>query len=816
MASARFYFIFLLFQLPFYFHLSIAQNNGTVHVGATLTAGTNSSTWLSPSGDFAFGFRQLDEENNTNDLFLLSIFYNNIPEKTVVWYTDNNDQNPAVPRGSQVNLTADQGLLLNDPQGKKVWSSRINIGTVAIGVMNDTGNFMLASSSSSRLWDSFSNPADTLLPGQTMETEQGLFSRKSDTNFSRGRFQFRLLKDGNLVLNIANLPTDFAYDAYYISHTYDGANSSNSGYRVMFSESGYMYILKRNSQRFDLTTGRVVPAADFYHRATLNFDGVFAQYYYPRHGNGNWSVVWSQPDNICVNIDGELGSGACGFNSICSLNGDKRPMCDCPKGYSLLDETDKYGSCKADFELSCNGGGQGYKKELFDIYELKETDWPMSDYDFFSPYDEEQCKSTCLSDCFCAVAIFRDESCWLKRLPLSNGRADTSVTGKAFIKYRKGDDPSPPLVPRPPDPEDKKKRKMMNATASVLLGSSVFVNFALVCAFVLGFFFIYKKKWIRNSPGDGTTETNLRCFSYKELEEATDNFKEEVGRGSFGIVYKGVIQTTRTSTTAVAVKKLDRVFQDGEREFKNEVVVIGQTHHKNLVQLLGFCDEGQNRLLVYEFLNNGTLASFLFGNLKPNWNPRTNIAFQIARGLLYLHEDCSSQIIHCDIKPQNILLDDHYNARISDFGLAKLLTLNQSKTIKTAIRGTKGYVAPEWFRNSKITAKVDVYSFGVLLLEIIACRKSFDIEMGEEYAILTDWAFDCYRNGKLDALVGGDMEAMNDVECLEKLVMVSIWCIQEDPSLRPTIKKVLQMLEGVVEVSVPPNPYPFSSSMGCY
>ncbi|GAY49919.1 hypothetical protein CUMW_122760 [Citrus unshiu] len=694
MASARLYFRFLLFQLPYYLHLAIAQNNGTVPVGATLIAGSTSFRWLSPSGDFAFGFRQLDEENSSNDLFLLSIFYNKIPEKTVVWYTDNKDQNSAVPRGSQVKLTADQGLVLNDPQGKQVWSSKIDIGTVAVGHMNDTGNFMLASSSSSRLWDSFSNPTDTLLPGQTMETEQGLFSRKSDTNSREDCSNFACLKT---------------------------------------------------------------------------------------------------PDNICVNLDGELGSGACGFNSICSLNGDKRPMCDCPKGYSLLDKTDKYGSCKADFDLSCNGGGQGYNKELFDVYELKETDWPMSDYDFFSPYDEEHC--------------------WLKRLPLSNGRADTSVTGKAFIKYRKGDDPSPPLVPRPPDPEDKKKRKMMNATGSVLLGSSVFVNFALVCAFVLGFFFIYKKKWIRNSPGDGTIETNLRCFSYKELEEATDNFKEEVGRGSFGIVYKGVIQTTRTSTTAVAVKKLDIVFQDGEREFKNEVFVIGQTHHKNLVRLLGFCDEGQNRLLVYEFLNNGTLASFLFGNLKPNWNLRTNIAFQIARGLLYLHEDCSSQIIHCDMKPQNILLDDHYNARISDFGLAKLLTLNQSKTIKTSIRGTKGYVAPEWFRNSKITAKVDVYSFGVLLLEIIACRKSFDIEMVEEYAILTDWAFDCYRNGKLDALVGGDMEAMNDVECLEKLVMVSIWCIQEDPSLRPTIKKVLQMLEGVVEVSVPPNPYPFSSSV---
>ncbi|KAL9458877.1 hypothetical protein AB3S75_007709 [Citrus x aurantiifolia] len=809
MASAKSYSIFLLFLLPYDLHLATAQNNGTVPVGATLTAGTDSSPWLSPSGDFAFGFHQLDEENNSNDLFLLSIFYNKIPEKTVVWYTDNKDQNPAVPRGSQVKLTADQGLVLNDPQGKQVWSSKIDIGAVAVGHMNDTGNFVLVSSSTSRLWDNFSNPTDTLLPGQMMETEQGLFSRKSETNFSRGRFQFRLLKKGNLVLNIANLPTDLAYDAYYSSGTYDSTNSSNSGYQVMFNESGYMYILRRNSQRFDLTKGRVVPAADFYHRATLNFDGVFAQYFYPKNNNGNWSVVWSEPENICVNIRGGLGSGACGYNSICTLDSDRRPRCACPKGYSLLDENDRYGSCKPDFELSCWGGGQGYNKELFDFHEVKNIDWPQTDYERFKPYNEVQCKNSCLSDCFCAAVIFEDDSCCFKKLPLSNGMTDSRITSKAFIKYKnKGDDP--PSVPRPPDPEDKKKRKMMNPTGSVLLGSSVFVNFAMVCAVGLGFFFIYKKKWIRNSPGDGTVETNLRCFSYKALEEATDNFKEEVGRGSFGIVYKGVIQTTRTSTTAVAVKKLDRVFQDGEREFKNEVFVIGQTHHKNLVRLLGFCDEGQNRLLVYEFLNNGTLASFLFGNLKPSWNLRTNIAFQIARGLLYLHEDCSSQIIHCDIKPQNILLDDHYNARMSDFGLAKLLTLNQSKTIKTAIRGTKGYVAPEWFRNSTITAKVDVYSFGVLLLEIISCRKSFDIEMGEEYAILTDWAFDCYRNGKLDDLVEGDMEAMNDIKFVEKLVMVSIWCIQEDPSLRPTIRKVSQMLQGVVEVDVPPNPSPFS------
>ena len=264
------------------------------------------------------------------------------------------------------------------------------------------------------------------------------------------------------------------------------------------------------------------------------------------------------------------------------------------------------------------------------------------------------------------------------------------------------------------------------------------------------------------------------------------------------------------SSVLVAVKKLNRSVQDYEREFKTEVNVIGQTHHKNLVRLLGFCDEGLHRLLVYEFLSNGTLASFLFRDLKPSWNQRIQIAVGIARGLWYLHEECSNQIIHCDIKPQNILLDNYYNVRISDFGLAKLLRMNQSKT-HTNIRGTKGYVAPEWFRNMPITPKVDVYSYGVILLEIICCRRSVDMEnTEEEKAILTDWAYDCYREGALDALVEYNVEELDDKEKLERYVMVAIWCIQEDPSLRPTMRRVMQMLEGVVEVFVPPCPFLFS------
>ncbi|KAF8396068.1 hypothetical protein HHK36_017680 [Tetracentron sinense] len=223
-----------------------------------------------------------------------------------------------------------------------------------------------------------------------------------------------------------------------------------------------------------------------------------------------------------------------------------------------------------------------------------------------------------------------------------------------------------------------------------------------------------------------------------------------------------------------------------------------------------FKQKGQHRLLVYKFMNNGDLGNFLFGILRPDWNLRAKIAFGIARGLLYLHKECSSQIIHCDIKPQNILLEDYITPRISDFGLAKLLLSDQSRT-RTVIRGTKGYVAAEWFRNMAITTKVDVYSLCVMLLEIICCRKSVDLKLdGEERAILTDWAYDCYREGKLDALVENDTEAMSDLGRMERLVKVAIWCIQEELSLRPTMKKVTLMLEGTVEVPMPPCPCPFS------
>ncbi|CAA2993332.1 G-type lectin S-receptor-like serine threonine-kinase RLK1 [Olea europaea subsp. europaea] len=808
MASALFNFMFfIIFLLPLG---TSSQNDGTVNVGTSLAATERSNPWLSPSGDFAFGFQKLQD----NDQFLLSIWYNKIRAKTIVWYPK--DTSP-VSRGSTVEIDAQNGLVLRDPQGSRLWRTENIVDSVSGGFMNDTGNFVISRRDSSGIWESFKNPSNTMLPTQIIEINGKLVSRKSETNFSRGRFYLDMLSNGNLVLNTRSVSRNLGFDdEYYNSQTSDLANVSNSGYQVIFSERGSIQVLRRNGERKALTTERSIPTtSDYYHRATLDFDGVFRQYYHPKSFSGNpgWTAAEYWPENICVSIAGNYGSGACGYNSICRLQ-NGTPICRCPQGYSLADPNDANGHCYPKFMPNCGEEDQkGSAEDLYEMLEVSGTHWPTSDFEQISACSEDCCKNECLNDCFCAVSTYKDDKCWKKKLPLSNGRLDTSVDVNSFLKLRKVDVPlQRPNLPSPESPDKPKKdRETLILVGSVLLGSSVFINFMLVGAACFGFILIYNNKITNFRRVHNAAGLNLQCFTYKELAQATNGFKEELGRGSFGIVYKGAMPMG--SITTIAVKKLDRVAQDTEKEFRTEVNVIGQTHHKNLVRLLGFCDEGPHRLLVYEYMNNGTVASFLFGDLKPNWNQRTQIAMGIAKGLAYLHEECSSQIIHCDIKPQNILLDEYYNARISDFGLAKLLMVNQSRTL-TNIRGTKGYVAPEWFRNTKVTAKVDVYSFGILLLEIITCRRSVvDLEFGEgENPILADWVWDCFQEGRLDNLVVDDTEALNDKKRLERFVMVGIWCIQEDSSLRPTMRKACQMLEGILEVKFPPCPSPFTST----
>ncbi|KAI7989304.1 G-type lectin S-receptor-like serine/threonine-protein kinase LECRK3 [Camellia lanceoleosa] len=791
MASSATRHLLLLSFLPF-LPIFGASN---ITLGSSLSTIGDNSSWISPSGDFAFGFYQL---NNTN-IFLLAIWYANIPEKTVVWHAKTTSP---VPSGSKVELTAN-GLTLNNPDGQTIWQAQLTT-TISYASMLDSGNFVLSTStnSSAYLWESFSYPTDTLLPTQVLPLDGKMFSKLTETNYSQGRFVLHL-ENGDLRLKRVDWPTDFLYPWYYQSAT-DSADSSQSGFQLVFNQSADIYIVKRNGEIVHFWKSIDLNSPNNYYRATLGFDGVFRLYVYSKTlvTDQSWSILQYQPENVCNILDG-ISSGACGFNSICREN-HGTPSCQCPPGFSFMDPNDKFGGCKPNFPLGC-GVDDGSRKpeDLYYLELIPELNFPSSGaYEVFQPENQTLCEQSCLHDCSCTVAVFDGSNgrCWKTKMPLSYGRMSGGTT---IIKIRRDVPPSG----NSDAPFSNSKKDNHIFSWPLIFGSSSFFNILLLVAVSFFVFSRYQKNPKKTLDDSNALKTNLHIFTFEELKEATQGFKEELGVGSFGIVYKGVLNFG--SKNQVAVKKLDKLSPEGEKEFKAEVNAIGRTHHRNLIQLIGYCAEGPQRLLVYELMSNGSLANFLFSLPRLDWCSRTQIALGIARGLVYLHEECSAPIIHCDIKPQNILIDEYFIARISDFGLAKSLMFNQTRT-HTGIRGTRGYVAPEWFKNSPVTVKVDVYSFGVMLLEIICCRKSVAMECGEEErAILTDWAYDCYMGGRLDTLVDNDEEAMSDIMMLRRWVATALCCIQENPLKRPTMKIVIQMLEGFGEVPIPTGPYSF-------
>lgn len=779
----------------------LAQSYKNISLGSSLTTLQDNSPWTSPSGDFALGFQKIEDNG-----FLLAIWFNKIPERTIVWYAAYQPYGTGsnlVANGSKVELTTDGQFSLKDPNGKQIWNLRDNIDHVAL---LDTGNLLLVDSDSVIRWQSFDHPTDTLLPGQILLQESGkssrLVSRYQEKNFTGGRFQFNLQGDGNLVLYTQYFPQDRGDYAYWSTEVF------GSNFRWEFNLSGDIFLRYSNGTIIRNISSSGLSTKDFYQRAVLEYDGVFKHYVYPKNSSkGSWSKNWTIiinsviPTNICLKVMGEHGGGACGFNSYCTY--DDRKRCHCPTGFSFIDPNDVMRGCKQDFvSQSCDESPL-----LFDLIDMVNTDWVGNEYGDFQSVNEDWCRQACLDDCFCAAIVFKDGNCWPKRYPLSNGRQDSSVAVKSFIKIRKDNSTLKvkPLVPISTNGSSSNSKILI--IGSVLLGTSGLLIFLFILIACLATsHFGYRSSKVED-PSHFITDMNLRQYTYEELSKATNGFNEELGQGAFATVYKGVIPGHNEKL--VAVKKLDSKYKEIDEEFKAEVSAISQTNHRNLVQLIGFCDEGEKRLLVYEFMSNGSLAGFLFGAQRPRWYQRKEIALEIARGLSYLHDECRTQIIHCDIKPQNILLDSSYMARISDFGLAKLLKLEQTRT-NTAIRGTKGYVAPEWFKSVPVNVKVDVYSYGILLLELICCKKNFDANAEEDdMMILSDWVCDSFKDGNVSLLVEDDREALDDMKKVGKFVMTAIWCIQEDPSLRPTMKKVLLMLEGSVDVPIPPDPASF-------
>ncbi|KAL3523401.1 hypothetical protein ACH5RR_016235 [Cinchona calisaya] len=308
--------------------------------------------------------------------------------------------------------------------------------------------------------------------------------------------------------------------------------------------------------------------------------------------------------------------------------------------------------------------------------------------------------------------------------------------------------------------------------------------------------------------------SGARTFTFRELAMATKNFRQEclLGEGGFGKVYKATLQ----SGEVVAVKRLDRIGTQGNKEFIVEVLALTLLHHPSLVSLIGYCADGEQRLLVYEYLPFGSLESHLHVYncfAEPlNWQTRMKIALGTAQGLEYLHEKANPAIIYRDLKMSNILLDEEYNPKLSDYGLAKLAQGNTKMHVSPRVMGTYGYCAPEYERNGELTTKSDVYSFGVVLLELITGRRALDTTRPTEEQNLVTWAQPIFKNPKRFQEIADPLLKMQFPErSLNQAVGITAMCLQDEPSVRPLISDVVNIL-GFLTVAPPQEAIPATLS----
>ncbi|GFP91698.1 probable LRR receptor-like serine/threonine-protein kinase at5g45780 [Phtheirospermum japonicum] len=290
---------------------------------------------------------------------------------------------------------------------------------------------------------------------------------------------------------------------------------------------------------------------------------------------------------------------------------------------------------------------------------------------------------------------------------------------------------------------------------------------------------------------------HLKRFSLRELQAATSNFnsKNILGQGGFGVVYKGLLP----NRTVVAVKRFKDPTFTGEMQFQTEVEMIGLALHRNLLRMYGFCMTPEEKLLVYPYMPNGSVADRLRENPSLDWSKRMRIALGASRGLQYLHEQCNPKIIHRDVKAANILLDESFEAVVGDFGLAKLLDPRDSH-VTTAVRGTVGHIAPEYLSTGQSSEKTDVFGFGVLLLELVTGLKALDAHAANgqvQKGMILDWVKTLHGENKLEELVDKNLKGSFNSDELEKAVELAIKCTQSNPEQRPKMSQVLKILEGI-------------------
>ncbi|KAF8733534.1 hypothetical protein HU200_014835 [Digitaria exilis] len=475
------------------------------------------------------------------------------------------------------------------------------------------------------------------------------------------------------------------------------------------------------------------------------------------------SVLWSAPEIACGVY---AYCGACDYDSFCGPYGlcTSSHSCTCPIGFDPPSIGVSNGvGCTRELPLSCESGSTEPEATFYPIdgiLRYPRDAWPSK------AKSMTDCESSCLRDCTCTAFAY-NSTCllWFWELRNTVVLESGSYGNRMYIRTAS-------------------KQQQSSFRTNVF-----FPHKRVVVLWVIGVFaliligFILLRRCRRKLFEERMMHGNgsLKIFSFAQMNKVTKNFSQKLGEGGFGCVFKG----TMPVSTAVAVKRLKSMVQE-DKQFRAEVQTIGMIQHANLVCLLGFW---------------------------LSWEVRYRVALGTARGLAYLHEECKDCIVHCDIKPDNILLNDNFCPKIADFGMAKLLGRDFSRVL-TTMRGTIGYLAPEWISGVPIAHKADVYSYGMMLLEIISGRRNSEKIKEGKFTYFPIYAAVKVNEGDVMCLLDGSLEGNADAEQLMRACRVACWCIQDAEDHRPMMGQVVHMLEGVVDVKVPPVPRSLQNYVG--